>query len=74
MRSFIEHLTERNYQKRTLGIIENGSWAPTAAKVMTGMFEKSKEITWLETSVKIMSSVSEENLEQLDQMAEELVK
>lgn len=74
MKSFIEHLTERNYQKRTLGIIENGSWAPTAAKVMTGMFEKSKEITWLETSVKIMSSVSEENLEQLDQMAEELVK
>ena len=74
MKIFIEHLTERNYQKRTLGIIENGSWAPTAAKVMTGMFEKSKEITWLETSVKIMSSVSEENLEQLDQMAEELVK
>ena len=74
MKIFIEHLTERNYQKRTIGLIENGSWAPTAARVMTGMFEKSKNITWLEHSVKIMSSVSEENLEQLDQMAEELVK
>ena len=48
MKTFIEHLTERNYQKRTIGLIENGSWAPTAARVMTGMFEKSKEITWLD--------------------------
>ena len=73
MKTFIEHLTERNYQKRTIGLIENGSWAPTAARVMTGMFEKSKEITWLEPSVKIMSSLSEENEKELDAMAEELL-
>ena len=59
MRTFIENLTERNYQNRTIGLIENGSWAPTAAKVMKGMFEKSKNITWLENNVKIMSSLSE---------------
>ncbi len=72
MRTFIEHLTERGYQKRTIGLIENGSWAPLAAKVMSGMFEKSKNITWLNTTVKIMSSLSEENLQQLEAMAEEL--
>lgn len=72
MRTFIEHLTERGYQKRTIGLIENGSWAPMAAKVMSGMFEKSKNITWLNTTVKIMSSLSEENLQQLEAMAEEL--
>ena len=67
MKIFIEHLTERNYQKRTIGLIENGlSWAPTAARVMTGMFEKSKDITWLEHSVKIMSSLSEENEKELE--------
>ena len=74
MKIFIEHLTERNYQKRTIGLIENGSWAPTAARVMTGMFEKSKNITWLEHSVKIMSSLSEENEKELDAMAEELLR
>lgn len=72
MRTFIEHLTERGYQKRTIGLIENGSWAPLVAKVMSGMFEKSKNITWLNTTVKIMSSLSEENLQQLEAMAEEL--
>lgn len=72
MRTFIEHLTERGYQKRTIGLIENGSWAPLATKVMSGMFEKSKNITWLNTTVKIMSSLSEENLQQLEAMAEEL--
>ena len=74
MRNFIEHLTERNYQNRTIGLIENGSWAPTAAKVMKGMFEKSKNITWLEKEVKIMSSLSEENFAEIDAMAEELCK
>ena len=73
MKIFIEHLTERNYQKRTIGLIENGSWAQTAASVMTGMFETSKNITWLEHSVKIMSSLSEENEKELDAMAEELL-
>ena len=74
MKTYIDHLTERNYQSRTIGLIENGSWAPNAAKVMKAEFEKSKNITWLDTTVKIMSSLSEENMEQLDQMAEELCK
>lgn len=74
MHTFIDHLTERNYQNRTIGLIENGSWSPTAAKVMKGMFEKSKKITWLEKNVRIMSSLSDENMEQLDKMAEELSK
>lgn len=72
MKTFIEHLTERNYQNRTIGLIENGSWASTAGKVMTGMFEKSKNITWLETSVKIMSSMDETNKADIEKMAEEL--
>ena len=74
MRTFIENLTERNYQNRTIGLIENGSWAPTAAKVMKGMFEKSKNITWLENNVKIMSSLSEANEAEIEAMAEELCK
>ena len=74
MKTYIDHLTERSYQNRTIGLIENGSWAPNAAKVMKAEFEKSKNITWLDTTVKIMSSLSEENMEQLDQMAEELCK
>ena len=73
MKTFIEHLTERNYQNRTIGLIENGSWASTAGKVMTGMFEKSKNITWLETSVKIMSSMDEGNKADIEKMAEELL-
>lgn len=73
MKTFIEHLTERNYQNRTIGLIENGSWASTAGKVMTGMFEKNKNITWLETSVKIMSSMDEANKADIEKMAEELV-
>ena len=74
MRTFIEHLKERNYQNRTIGLIENGSWASTAGKVIAGMLEKSKNITMLEKPVKIMSSLSEENLKELDEMAEELMK
>lgn len=74
MREFIDHLTERNYQNRTIGLIENGSWAPLAAKIMKGEFEKSKNIEWLDTTVKIMSSLSEENMEQLENMAEELCR
>ena len=67
MRTYIENLTERSYQNRTIGLIENGSWAPAAARIMQGMFEKSKNITWLENNVKITSSLSEA-------MAEELCK
>ena len=74
MKFYIDHLTERNYQNRTIGLIENGSWAPNAAKVMASKFEKSKNITWLDTTVKIMSSLSDENIEELDKMAEELCK
>lgn len=74
MRTFIEHLTERNYQNRTVGLIENGTWAPLAGKIMQEMFAKSKNISWLDTSVKIMSSCSEENLEALENMASELTR
>ena len=74
MKTYIDHLTERSYQNRTIGLIENGSWAPNAAKVMQAKFEKSKNITWLDNTVKIMSSLSDENIKELDQMAEELCK
>lgn len=74
MKHFIDHLTERNFQNRTIGLIENGSWAPLAAKIMKGMFEKSKNITWLNTTVKIKSAVKSENREELEAMAEELCK
>lgn len=74
MKEFIDHLTERNYQNRTIGLIENGSWAPTAAKVMKASFEKSKNITWLDTTVSVMSAVKEADVEKLDVMAEELCR
>ena len=72
MRAFIEHLTERNFSNRKVALIENGSWAPTAAKVMAGMLEKSKNITFAETTVKILSALSEESSAQIDALAEEL--
>ena len=74
MREFINHLTERNFSNRTVGLIENGSWAPLAAKVMRGMFEKSKNITFTDTTVKILSALNEESSAQLDAMADELCK
>lgn len=74
MREFIEHLTERNYQNRTVGFIENGSWAPTAAKVMKGMFEKSKNISYLDTVVTVKSALTDANRESIKQMAKELCK
>ena len=72
MRDFITRLLERNYQKRTIALIENGSWAPTAARVMKGMFEKSKEITFAENTVTIMSAMKPENKTQLETLAKEL--
>ena len=72
MREFINHLTERNFQNRTVGIIENGSWAPMAAKVIKGMFEKSKNITFTDTTVKIMSALNAESSLQLEALAKEL--
>ncbi len=74
MKTFIHHLTERNYQNRTIGLIENGSWAPLAAKVMKGMFDKSKNITFTDTTVKILSALNEESSAQLEAMAEELCR
>ena len=72
MRDFILHLTERNYQNRTIGIIENGSWAPTAAKVIKGMFEKSKNITFTDTTVTLKSALSAESEAQIAALAKEL--
>ncbi|MBR3760976.1 MAG: FprA family A-type flavoprotein [Ruminococcus sp.] len=74
MKHFIDDLTERNYQNRTIGLIENGSWGPTAARLMKGMFEKSKNITWLNTTVTVKAGVKAENLAQLEAMADELMK
>ena len=74
MKTFIHALIERNYQNRTIGLIENGSWASVASKIMKNMFEKSKNITWLETGVKINSAVKSENILQIQAMAEELCK
>lgn len=72
MKEFINHLTERNYQNRTIGIIENGTWAPTAAKVIKDMLENSKNIKFTDTTVTIRSAVSEENKAQLEALAAEL--
>ena len=74
MRHFIDHLTSRNYQKRTVGLIENGSWAPMAAKVMKGMFEKSKDITFCDTVVTIKGALNAESEAQLEKLADELVR
>ncbi len=74
MREFITHLTERNFQNRTVALIENGSWAPLAAKVMREMFEKSKNITFTETTVKILSALNEESQTQLNSLVDELCR
>ena len=74
MKTFINHLTERNYQNRTVGFIENGSWAPTAARVMAGMLEKSKNLTLCEEKVSIKSSVTEETEAMIERLADELMK
>lgn len=74
MRQFIDHLTERNYQNRTIGFIENGTWAPAAAKTMKAMFEKSKNINYIDTTVTLRSAMTEENAEAIDRMAEELCR
>lgn len=74
MRQFIQELTERNYQKRTVALIENGSWAPTAAKTMKKMLEGCKELTFLDTEVKIMSALNDESVAMIDALADELCK
>lgn len=72
MKDFINHLTERNYQNRTVGLMENGSWAPMAARVMRGMLEKSKNLTFAENTVTITSALNEASAAKVDALAEEL--
>lgn len=74
MREFIEHLVERNYQKRTVAFIENGSWAPAAAKAMAAMFEGCSDINILQNKVTVKISMTEENVRQLEALADELLK
>ena len=74
MHDYISRLVEHNFQNRTVGMIENGSWAPLAAKVMREMMEKCKKINWLDTTVKILSAINQDNQDQLEAMADELCK
>ena len=73
MREFIEHLTERNFQNRKVGFIENGSWAPMATKVMGEMLSKCKNLEYTETNVKILSAVTEENIAEINALAKEMI-
>jgi flavodoxin len=73
MKEFIHHLTERNFQNRTIGLMENGSWAPTAAKVMTKMLEGSKNLTFTENNVKILSALNDTSRAQIEALATELM-
>ena len=74
MKEFIHHLTERGYQNRTVAFMENGSWAPVAAKVMAKMLENSKNLTYTQNNVKIFSALSDESRAQIEALAEELCK
>ena len=74
MREFINNLTERNYSNRTIAFIENGSWAPTATKVMKQMLEKSKNLSYCQTEIKVLSSLNDQNIIDLDNLVKELVK
>ena len=73
MKEFIHHLTERGYRSRTIGLMENGSWAPMAAKIMRGMLEGSKDLAFTETTVKIQSALNEESRAQVEALARELM-
>ena len=72
MREFIHHLTERNFQNRIVGFIENGTWAPVAAKTMKQMLDTCKNLTFTDTTVQIKSALSEESRAQLEALANEL--
>ena len=74
MKDFINHLTERNFQNRTVAFIENGSWAPVAGKFMKKMLENSKNLTFTDATVKIFSAMNEKNVEEIDALVEELTK
>ena len=73
MRTFIDALTERGYQNRQIGFIENGTWAPMATKIMKGMLEGGKNLTFAETNVKIRSAVNEANLAEIEALAKEFL-
>lgn len=72
MKHFVQHLTERNYQNRTIGIIENGTWAPMAAKIIKNMFANSKNISFAPTTVTILSALNDQSNQQLEQLAKEM--
>ena len=72
MKEFINHLTERNFQNKKIGIIENGTWGPNASRVMKGMLENCKNLTFCENEVKILSAVNEENINAIKALAKEL--
>ena len=74
MKEFIHHLTERNFQNRTVALMENGTWAPVAAKIMKKMLETSKNLSWTENNVKIVSALNAESEAQIEALAEELCK
>ncbi len=74
MKEFINHLTERNFQNKTVGIIENGSWAPTAAKTIKSMLEGCKNLTFTDTTVSIKSALNDTNMAQIDALADEILK
>ena len=73
MKEFIHHLLDHNYQNRTVAFVENGSWMPVAAKVMKGLFEKSKNITFAENTVKILSALNDDSRAQIDALVTELI-
>ncbi len=74
MREFISHITERNFSNRTVAFVENGSWAPSATKVMKSKLEKCKNLTYLDTEVTIMSALNDNTIKQLDKLADELCR
>ena len=74
MRTFIETLTEHGFRGRKIGLIENGSWAPTAAKVMKGLLENCRDTVFAETQVKILSAITDENRAQIAALADEMLK
>ena len=74
MKQFIDHLTERNFKNRTVGLIENGTWAPLAAKLMKEKLSGCQNLTWLNTTVRIRSAVNAANKEEIEAMADELCR
>ena len=73
MREFINHLTERNFRNRKVGLIENGTWAPMAAKVMKGMLEGCKDLAWADTVVRVTSALNDESRAQIASLADEML-